>query len=78
MDKEKEQAVYINSELIAFQIAGILSKNNERYIDEALVYEAVKSCVKDDNLIDDVYRATIHLLEDKYGILFDLDQKVDI
>ncbi len=78
MDKEKEQAVYINSELIAFQIAGILSKNNERYIDEALVYEAVKSCVKDDNLIDDVYRATIHLLEDKYGILFDLDKKVDI
>lgn len=78
MDKEKEQAVYINSELIAFQIAGILSKNNERYIDEALVYEAVKSYVKDDNLIDDVYRATIHLLEDKYGILFDLDKKVDI
>ena len=78
MDKEKEQAVYINSELIAFQIAGILSKNNERYIDEALVYESVKSCVKDDNLIDDVYRATIHLLEDKYGILFDLDKKVDI
>ena len=78
MDKEKEQAVYINSELIAFQIAGILSKNNERYIDEALVYEAVKSCVKDDNLVDDVYRATIHLLEDKYGILFDLDKKVDI
>ena len=26
MDKEKEQAVYINSELIAFQIAGILVK----------------------------------------------------
>lgn len=78
MDKEKEQEIYINSETIAFQIAGILSKNNERCIDESLVYQAVKSFVKDDDLIDDVYRATIHLLEDKYGILFDVDKKVDI
>ena len=55
-----------------------MSKNNDRYIDESFVYEAVKSRVKDDELIDEVYRATIHLLEDKYGILFDVDKKVDI
>ncbi len=78
MDKEKEQEVYVNSEMIAFQIAGILSKNNERYIDESLVYQAVKSYIKNEDLIDEVYRATIHLLEDKYGILFDVDKKVDI
>lgn len=78
MEQEKEQEVYVNSETIAFLIAGILSKNNERYIDESLVYQAVKSYVKNDDLIDEVYRATIHLLEDKYGILFDVDKKVDI
>lgn len=78
MDKEKEREVYVNSEMIAFQIAGILSKNNERYIDESLVYQAVKSYIKNEDLIDEVYRATIHLLEDKYGILFDVDKKVDI
>ncbi len=78
MDKEKKQEIHINSEMIAFQIAGILSKNNDRYIDESLVFQAVKSCVKNEDLIDEIYRATIQLLEDKYGILFDVDKKVDI
>ncbi len=78
MEKEQEQEIYVNSEILAFEIAGVMSKNNDRYIDESFVYEAVKSRVKDDELIDEVYRATIHLLEDKYGILFDVDKKVDI
>lgn len=78
MDKEKEQEIYINSETIAFFIAGILSKNNDRYIDEKFVYQTVKSYVKDEKMIDDVCRATINLLEDKYGILFDVDKKVNI
>lgn len=78
MEKEQEQEIYVNSEILAFEIAGVLSKNNDRYIDQAFVYEAVKSRVRDDKLIDEVYRATIHLLEDKYGILFDVDKKVDI
>lgn len=78
MELEKEQEVYVNSETIAFLVAGILSKNNERYIDESLVYQTVKSYVKNDDLIEEVYRATIHLLEDKYGIPFDVDKKVDI
>ena len=73
MEKEQEQEIYVNSEILAFEIAGVMSKNNDRYIDES-----VKSRVKDDELIDEVYRATIHLLEDKYGILFDVDKKVDI
>ena len=59
MENEKEQEVYINSELLAYQIAGILNQKGER-------------------IIDDVYRATISLLEDKYGILFDVDPKVEI
>lgn len=78
MEDEKEKNIYINSELLAFQIAGILNQRNERYIDNSLVYEIVKSQVNDEELIDDVYRATISLLEDKYGILFDVDKKVDI
>lgn len=78
MDKEKEQEIYVNSETIAFLIAGVLSKNNDRYIDEKLVYQTVKSYVKNEELIDDVYRSTINLLEDKYGILFDVDKKVNI
>lgn len=43
-----------------------------------MVYQYVKEIVKDEEIIDDVYRATISLLEDKYGILFDIDKKVDI
>ncbi len=78
MDKEKEQEVYVNSETIAFFIAGILSKNNDRYIDEKFIYETVKSYINNEELIDDVYRSTINLLEDKYGILFDVDKKVNI
>jgi len=78
MEDEKEKAIYINSELLAFQIAGILNQRNERYIDNTLVYEIVKSQIDNEDLIDDVYRATISLLEDKYGILFDVDKKVDI
>lgn len=78
MDNEKEQEIYINSENIAFQIAKILNQKNERYIDCSLVYEVVKSEIKDKDLIDDVYRSTISLLEDKYGILFDVDKKVNI
>lgn len=78
MNKEKEQSIHVSSELIAFQIAGVLSKNDDRYIDDAFVYQAVKSFVKNEDLIDDIYRVTIHLLEDKYGILFDVDKKVDI
>ena len=78
MEDEKEKNIYINSELLAFQIAGILNQKNERYIDSSLVYEIVKSQVTDEELIDDVYRATMSLLEDKYGILFDLDKKIDI
>lgn len=62
MEKEQEQEIYVNSEILAFEIAGVMSKNNDRYIDESFVYEAVKSRVKDDELIDEVYRATIHLL----------------
>ena len=78
MENEKEQEVYINSELLAYQIAGILNQKGERIIDNEFVYQVVKSYVKDEKLIDDVYRATISLLEDKYGILFDVDPKVEI
>lgn len=45
-------------------------------IDYSLVYQMVKEQVKDKSLIDDVYRSTITLLEDKYGILFDVDKNV--
>lgn len=75
---KKEQEVYINSETIAFQIAGILHEKNERIIDHKLVYQMVKELVKNEKIVDDVYRETISLLEDKYGILFDLDKQVNI
>jgi hypothetical protein len=76
--EEKETQIYLNSELLAYQIAGILNKDNKRLIDYNLVYELVKMQVKDKSIIDEVYNATISLLEDKYGILFDLDKNVDI
>lgn len=70
--------IYSNSEILAFQIAGILNQKNERIIDHSLVYQIVKSQVKNEEIIDEVYNATISLLEDKYGILFDVDKKVDL
>ena len=76
--EEKETQIYLNSELLAYQIAGILNKDNKRLIDYNLVYELVKMQVKDKSIIDEVYNATISLLEDKYGILFDLDKNIDI
>ena len=76
--EEKETQIYLNSELLAYQIAGILNKDNKRLIDYNLVYELVKMQVKDKSIIDEVYNATISLLEDKYGILFDLGKNVDI
>lgn len=78
MEENLEQLIDINSEIIALNVAGIMSKNNDRYINQSFVYRAVKSYVKDDNIIDEVYRATINLLEDKYGILFDVDKKIKI
>ena len=32
----------------------------------------------DKSLIDDVYHKSINLLEDKYGILFDVDKNIEI
>lgn len=77
MEDEKEE-INVNSETIAFQVAGILNKKNQRIIDYELVYQTVKSMVENEDIIDDVYRATINLLEDKYGILFDVDRQVNI
>lgn len=75
--EDKNNEIYIKSEYIAFQIAGILNKKNERLIDYNLVYEVVKLEVKNEELIDDVVRKTISLLEDKYGILFDVDKNIE-
>lgn len=77
MEDEKEE-INVNSETIAFQVAGILNKKKQRIIDYELVYQTVKSMVENEDIIDDVYRATINLLEDKYGILFDVDRQVNI
>ena len=78
MEENLDQQININSEIIANNVSKILSKNNERYINQSFVYQAVKSYVKDESIIDEVFRATINLLEYKYGILFDVDKKVKI
>ena len=74
--EDKEEQVTDASEIVASRVAEILNKNNNRMIDYSLVYQMVKEQVKDKSLIDDVYRSTITLLEDKYGILFDVDKNV--
>lgn len=78
MNKENEREIYINSELIASEVAKFLHENNKRIIDSELVYQLVKQKVKQPELIDDVCRATLNLLEDKYGILFDVDKKIEV
>ena len=67
-EEEKEIIVYINSEIIAFQIAGIVSKDHDRYFSTSHVYHAVKSLVNNQDLIDDIYNDTISLLENKYKL----------
>lgn len=78
MKDKKEQEIYINSELLAYQIAGFLKSKKQRYIDYELVYQLVKSYLNDEDLISDVCRFTVSLLENKYGILFNLNTEVDI
>lgn len=68
----------MHSESIAFKVAGVLSEKNIRIIDHSMVYQLVKNEVSDEDIIEEVYNATILLLEDKYGILFDIDMKVDL
>lgn len=54
MDKENEQTIYIYLEMIAYQIASILSNKNERYIDQSLVYQVVKTFIKNNDIIEKV------------------------
>ena len=75
---KQEEKIINASENVAQQIAEILCQKNERIIDYELIYQMIKDQIKDKNLIDDVLRHTISILEDKYGILFDLDKKVEI
>ena len=75
---KQEEKIINASENVAQQIAEILCQKNERIIDYKLIYQMIKDQIKDKNLIDDVLRHTISILEDKYGILFDLDKKIEI
>jgi len=43
-----------------------------------LVHEYVKSQVRNEEITEEVFNEVISLLEDKYGILFDVDKKVEI
>lgn len=78
MEEDKELYIYIDSEAIAFFIAGALSKKGDRYIDQSLVYSIVKDYSHHKEYIDEIFRATMSLLEDKYGLLFDVDKEVNI
>lgn len=66
------------AEEVAEEVSDILSKQNNRNIDPSLVYECVKDQVDDKSLLDDVYHKAISLLENKYGILFDVDKNIEI
>lgn len=75
---DKELKINQYAEDVADEVSDILSKENNRNIDPSLVYECVKDQVDDKSLIDDVYHKSINLLEDKYGILFDVDKNIEI
>lgn len=55
-----------------------MSDKNERIIEHSLVYQYVKAQVKNEEIIEEVYEKTLSLLEDKYGILFDVDKVVNL
>lgn len=76
--KEKiEQEIYMYSETLSYKIASFLNSREEKRVSYKLILELVKDKVADENLIDDVFRITIILLEEKYGILIS-DRMVDI
>ncbi|MFR5857577.1 MAG: hypothetical protein ACLUFU_07215 [Bacilli bacterium] len=55
-----------------------MSKNYNRIIDPTLVYEYINMMLDDKNLYEDVYKKVISILENEYGILFDVDKNVEI
>lgn len=74
----KEIKVNKYAEDIAEEVSDILSRNNNRIIDPSLVYEYINMMLDDKNLYEDVYKKVISILENEYGILFDVDKNVEI
>lgn len=74
----KEFRVNKYAEDIAEEVSDILSRNNNRIIDPSLVYEYINMMLDDRNLYEDVYKKVISILENEYGILFDVDKNVEI
>ena len=74
---KKEIKINGQAEAIGSQGSDILSKNNNRNIDYNLVYQCTKE-VDDKNILDEVYNSAISILENKYGVLFDVDKKIEI
>ena len=74
----KEFRVNKYAEDIAEEVSDILSRNNNRIMDPSLVYEYINMMLDDKNLYEDVYKKVISILENEYGILFDVDKNVEI
>ena len=74
----KEIKVNKYAEDIAEEVSDILSRNNNRIIDPSLVYEYINMMLDDKNLYEDVYKKVISILENEYGILFDVDKNIEI
>lgn len=75
---KKEIKINSQAEAVASHVSDILSKNNNRNIDYNLVYQCTKEVVDDKNILDEVYNSAISILENKYGVLFDVDKKIEI
>lgn len=74
----KEEKINKYAEDIAEEVSDVLSKNYNRIIDPTLVYEYINMMLDDKNLYEDVYKKVISILENEYGILFDVDKNVEI
>lgn len=72
----KESKINQYAEKVANEVSDIASKKDNRTIDPMLVYECIKEEVDDTHIMDEVFTKTIHLLEDKYGVLFDVDKDI--
>lgn len=69
--------VYVHSECIAYYIAEKFH-NNSNEVDSNMVYSVVKESIssEDENVIEEVYQATMNLLKEKYS--FDNIEDKDI
>lgn len=68
IESKKEQEIYIISESIAYKLAELSHNNKKKEISKEVLFYIIATSV-DKEIIDEVYKKTINLLEEKYNFI---------